>query len=148
MTLRLSRKPGARSPKQNRANEKTDPVEHVQLTEDVPPPTPSPEPHDPACQISAGHGATVATEVTHDAAFADKANSSYTSWLTRDKAASYLRSAGYPISEQQLAKLAVSGDCPQYRRWGRRVLDDPTLLMKWARDRESTPGRPAHHPMT
>jgi hypothetical protein len=46
------------------------------------------------------------------------------------KAAGHLRSAGYPISEQRLAKLAVTGDGPEYRRWGSRVLYDPTLLMK------------------
>ena len=147
MTLHLSRKPGARSSQQTLAGGDVKAAERVSLAALVPPPIRSSGPEDPTCQINVGHGVTVATEVTHDIAFADEANSSHTLWLTRDKAAGYLSSLGYPITAQRLAKLAVSGDGPEYRRWGNRALYDPTLLMKWAKNRESTPGRTAQDPM-
>jgi hypothetical protein len=150
MTLRMSTKPGAKSPKQTLADEDAKAGGPAQLTANSRPggATQSPQPDDPACEIRTGHCATAAVESAHDVAFADEAGSSYTLWLTRDKAASYRSSAGYPITTNRLAKLAVTGGGPEYRRWGSRMLYDPTLLMKCAKDRESTPGRPAHHPMT
>lgn len=150
MSRRADRKSWVRSLKETLAGRDAAAGEPVQSIANLPPggPTHSPEPDGPSCHVSADHDAAAPAEATHDAGFADEANSSHTSWLTRDKAASQLRSAGYPISEQRLAKLAVTGDGPEYRRWGSRVLYDPTLLMKWAKDRVSTPGRPAHRPMT
>lgn len=151
MTVYVSpREPGAGSSKRTRTVEDAEaggPVQSIAISSPGGP-THSPEPDGPSCHVSADHDATAPAEEIYDAAFADEANNSGMPWLTRDKAASYLRSAGYPISDQRLAKLAVTGDGPEYRRWGSRVLYDPTLLMKWAKNRKGTPGRPARRPTT
>lgn len=55
--------------------------------------------------------------------------------LTRKQAAQYLSESGYLISVPLLAKLAVSGNGPRYRRWGRRVLYQPEDLLRWAEER-------------
>ena len=99
-------------------------------------------------QIRSGHGATAATEMTHDAAFADEVDSSYTVWLPRDKAADYLRSVGYRITPQRLAKLAVTGGGPESCCWEGHEFYEVTQLIEWAQRRASTPGRTAPHPMT
>jgi hypothetical protein len=146
MSLRADRKSWVTGLKETLEGRDAAAAEPVQSIANLPPR--GPEPDGPSCQVSVDHDATAPAEEIHDAAFADEANNSGMPWLTRDKAASYLRSAGYPISEQRLAKLAVTGDGPEYRRWGSRVLYDPTLLMKWAKDRECNPARPAHYPRT
>jgi hypothetical protein len=150
MSLRADRKSWVTGLKETLESRDAAAGEPVQSIANLPPggPTHSPDPDDPSCQVSADHDATAPAAAIHGAAFTDEAKSANTSWLTRDGAASYLRAAGYPISEQRLAKLAVTGDGPEYRRWGSRVLYDPILLMKWAKDRESTPSRPAHQPRT
>ena len=93
------------------------------------------DPANPHCEITADHVAASATQKTPDAAPTNDANSSNQLFLTRDKAASHLRSGGYPITTQRLARLAGTSAGPEYRRWGNRVLYDLTLLMKWAQDR-------------
>src|SRR4051812_48072593 len=59
--------------------------------------------------------------------------------LSRDQAARFLRRLGYPISANRLAKLAVHGGGPLYRKWGRSVVYDPFTLLEWAQGRESSP---------
>jgi len=59
--------------------------------------------------------------------------------LTREKAAAYLLQAGFPITKSRLAKLAMTGDGPEYRIWGRRALYRADALLKWADDRASSP---------
>lgn len=55
--------------------------------------------------------------------------------FTRDRAAKFLQELGYPISANRLAKLAVEGDGPAYRRWGGRVLYRESDLISWAEER-------------
>jgi hypothetical protein len=149
MILRVGPAPGTRSPQQTLAGGDADSGERVPLTANSRSArTPSLEPDNPHCEITADHVAASATQKTPGAAPTNDANSSNQLFLTRDKAASYLRSVGYPITPQRLAKLAGTSAGPEYRRWGNRVLYDLTSLIKWAKDRESTPQRPTHHPTT
>jgi hypothetical protein len=57
--------------------------------------------------------------------------------LSRDQAAKYLCTLGYEISANRLAKLAVHGGGPEYKKWGRRVVYCPLKLLEWAKSRES-----------
>jgi len=61
--------------------------------------------------------------------------------VTRNGAAEYLGSLGFPISANRLAKLAVTGGGPEYHRWGGRVLYEPASLLQWAKEREKTVDR-------
>ena len=56
--------------------------------------------------------------------------------LSRDQAARFLCKLGYQISANRLAKLAVSGDGPDYMTWGRKVVYRPLKLLAWAKARE------------
>lgn len=55
--------------------------------------------------------------------------------LTREKAAEYLTKLGYPTTRSSLARLAVSGGGPVYRKWGRNVLYRPDDLLTWIEER-------------
>jgi hypothetical protein len=62
--------------------------------------------------------------------------------LRRSEAATYIRDRwGYPCSRATLAKLAVVGSGPVFRRAGRFPIYDPLELDKWVRARVSRPVR-------
>ena len=69
--------------------------------------------------------------------------------LRRNDAARYVIDTwGIPVSKQTLAKLAVIGGGPEYRKAGRVPLYDPGDLDAWARSRlgpkqRSTTDRPS-----
>ncbi|MFZ0457125.1 MAG: hypothetical protein WAM17_01505 [Rhodoplanes sp.] len=63
-------------------------------------------------------------------------------FLRRDEAANYLRSKfGFRCSKQTLAKLAVLGGGPVYRKAGVTPIYDPTELDRWARTKIGPPRR-------
>ena len=116
MTAHVScSEPGARSSNRTRAIEDTEAGRPEQSIENLPPssPTHPPEPDDPACESRAGHAVTDANEEIPRAEFIYETDSSYTVWLRRDKAVSYLRSVGYSLSARRLAKQAVTRDGPE-----------------------------------
>jgi hypothetical protein len=69
----------------------------------------------------------------------DHPNSNDLTVLTRDRAAAYLQTLGYPISKNRLAKMAVEGGGPLYQRWGGRVIYRPAELRAWAEARAGMP---------
>lgn len=70
----------------------------------------------------------------HDASRSDAAGSY--EFLRRDDAAEYVRRTyGFPCSPRWLAKLAVVGDGPIFRKAGRTVLYERDDLDVWARSR-------------
>lgn len=63
-------------------------------------------------------------------------------FLRRADAASYIQSVyGFPCSRQWLAKLAVIGGGPVYRKAGRTPIYAPADLDAWARARIGQPQR-------
>ena len=60
-------------------------------------------------------------------------------YLTRQEAAEYLTSKGYPTAKGTLQKLACVGGGPEYQLFGNRALYQPEKLLCWARARLSTP---------
>jgi hypothetical protein len=54
-------------------------------------------------------------------------------WLTRKEVAAFLKSHGFPITVNRLAKYAVTGDGPDYRHWCGHVLYDRDTALAWAR---------------
>ncbi|MER9142039.1 hypothetical protein NKH92_05025 [Mesorhizobium sp. M0871] len=57
-------------------------------------------------------------------------------FLRRAEAASYINSKfGFPCSKQWLAKLAVTGGGPVYRKAGRTPIYSPADLDAWAESR-------------
>lgn len=63
-------------------------------------------------------------------------------YLTRAAAAHYVRATyGFPCSRQWLAKLAVVGGGPVYRKAGRTPLYAPSDLDEWATTRIGAPQR-------
>jgi hypothetical protein len=57
-------------------------------------------------------------------------------FLRRAQAAAYVRSKfGFPCSKQWLAKLAVTGGGPVYRKAGRTPIYSPVDLDAWAESR-------------
>jgi hypothetical protein len=72
----------------------------------------------------------------------DDLPSSATYYLTRAHAAHYVRATyGFPCSRQWLAKLAVIGGGPVFRKAGRTPLYAPTDLDGWALARIGAPQR-------
>lgn len=59
--------------------------------------------------------------------------------LTREKSAAYLSELGYPMTPQRLAKLAVSGGGPAYRRWGNVAVYRVDDLLAWIDERSGAP---------
>jgi hypothetical protein len=63
-------------------------------------------------------------------------SSSQAVYLRRDQAATYIQSKyGFPCSRQWLAKLAVTGGGPAFRKAGRYPLYDLPDLDDWAKNR-------------
>jgi hypothetical protein len=60
-------------------------------------------------------------------------------FLTRDRAAEYLRSKGIPCQKAYLAKLATVGGGPVFRRLGSRTLYQAQDLDDWIMRRLSDP---------
>jgi hypothetical protein len=62
--------------------------------------------------------------------------------LRRREAAQYVRETyGVPCAEKSLAKLAVVGGGPTFRRYGRLPMYDPEHLDEWVRSKLSQPIR-------
>lgn len=55
--------------------------------------------------------------------------------VSRDEVARILSSAGFRTSLATLAKLAVTGDGPEYIKFGRHVMYDPEVALRWAKER-------------
>lgn len=55
--------------------------------------------------------------------------------LTRREAAAYLTERGFRIAATTLGKLAVVGNSPKYRRWGRLALYATADLDTWSEAR-------------
>lgn len=73
----------------------------------------------------------------HDARHADLAR-----FLRRGDAAQYIQATfGFPCSRQWLAKLAVTGGGPVYRKAGRTPIYAPADLDAWASSRTGEPQR-------
>jgi hypothetical protein len=69
-------------------------------------------------------------------------SSAPTRYLTRADAAQYVRTTyGFPCSRQWLAKLAVIGGGPIFRKAGRTPLYAPADLEAWALARIGAPQR-------
>ena len=67
-------------------------------------------------------------------------NAIQTKLLRRDEAADYLEKIhGQPCNKQYLAKLAVTGGGPAFRKAGKYPLYAPTDLDAWALSRLSPP---------
>ena len=65
-----------------------------------------------------------------------------TNYFRRDSAATYVRDTyGMPCSSQWLAKLAVIGGGPAYRKAGRIPIYEQAALDEWANGRLSKPVR-------
>jgi hypothetical protein len=63
-------------------------------------------------------------------------------FLRRAQAADYVQTAyGFPCSRQWLAKLAVTGGGPIYRKAGRTPIYAPADLDAWAMERIGAPQR-------
>lgn len=63
-------------------------------------------------------------------------------YLRREEAAVYIRDVwGFPCSRQWLAKLAVIGGGPVYRKAGRTPIYAPSDLDAWALERIGAPQR-------
>jgi hypothetical protein len=63
-------------------------------------------------------------------------------YLSRTEAAQYIRTRyGFPCSRQWLAKLAVLGGGPIFRKAGRSPIYSPTDLDDWAMARIGEPQR-------
>jgi hypothetical protein len=63
-------------------------------------------------------------------------------YLRRSEAASYVEATyGFPCSRQWLAKLAVVGGGPVYRKAGRTPIYETTELNRWAETRIGPPQR-------
>jgi hypothetical protein len=59
--------------------------------------------------------------------------------LSRVQAAAYLTEIGFPTAPSRLAKFAVSGGGPAYRKWGLSTVYLPSDLVAWAQTRAGTP---------
>jgi hypothetical protein len=59
--------------------------------------------------------------------------------LRRKALAAALTSAGYPIAEQTLARMAVEGSGPPFRVWGRFPVYQWSSALRWAEARAGTP---------
>ena len=72
----------------------------------------------------------------------DTRNTDAIRYLRRTDAAAYIASRfGFPCSRQWLAKLAVTGGGPVYRKAGRTPIYAPDDLDAWARSRIGAPQR-------
>jgi hypothetical protein len=61
------------------------------------------------------------------------------SLLTRAQAAEFLTHNGYPIRRGTLDTMASRGGGPKFRKWGQRVLYQPSDLILWAQSRLGQP---------
>jgi hypothetical protein len=66
--------------------------------------------------------------------------------LTRREAAEHLTQAGFRVSPGTLAKYAVTGSGPPYRKFGCRPLYFPSDLLNWAQSRTTLPRRSTSEP--
>ncbi len=57
--------------------------------------------------------------------------------VSRNEVANILRAAGFRTTSSTLAKLAVSGEGPEFIKFGRHVLYDPKTALRWAHGRLS-----------
>jgi Helix-turn-helix domain len=64
-----------------------------------------------------------------------------TRYFSRDEASEYLKTRGFKIAKQTLAKYAVTGGGPAYRTFGSRVVYDPSDLDAWIEQRLTAPRR-------
>jgi hypothetical protein len=55
--------------------------------------------------------------------------------VSRVEVARILSSSGFRTSLSTLAKLAITGDGPEFIKFGRHVMYDPVVALKWARER-------------
>ena len=62
-------------------------------------------------------------------------------YLTRQGATAYLREHGLTCGSFLLAQLAMTGDGPQFRYWGRRPIYTEDNLDKWIESRLGAPVR-------
>lgn len=58
-------------------------------------------------------------------------------WLRRKEAAAFCTARGCTTASATLAKLAVVGGGPEFRRWGRIPLYEPDALDRWIEGRLS-----------
>lgn len=56
-------------------------------------------------------------------------------YLTRDEVSDHCKRRGLPIEKQTLAKYAVTGGGPAYRKFGPRVVYDPADVEDWIKQR-------------
>lgn len=61
--------------------------------------------------------------------------------LSRRAAAQFIRARGIPSEPSTLAKYATIGGGPSMRKFGRRVLYEPTALSEWIEEKLSGPRR-------
>ena len=61
--------------------------------------------------------------------------------LSRNEAADFLTSRGYPVAPATLAKLASIGGGPVFESFGRKPLYRPADLLMWVRAKSSGPRR-------
>lgn len=62
-----------------------------------------------------------------------------TQWLNRAQAADYICRRGFQVRASSLAKYAVVGSGPVFRRWNRRCIYSPADLEAWIATRLSPP---------
>ena len=55
--------------------------------------------------------------------------------VSRIEVARILSSAGFRTSFATLARLAITGDGPEFIKFGRQVMYDPEVALRWARER-------------
>jgi hypothetical protein len=60
-------------------------------------------------------------------------------YLSRNELAGFLTAEGYPVSAKTLAKYAVIGGGPLYRKFGNRCLTTPQEGLDWAESKLSEP---------
>jgi hypothetical protein len=62
-------------------------------------------------------------------------------YYSSDEAAAYLTNCGLPIKKQTLAKYRVTGEGPEFRKFGSRVLYHPRGLDAWKELKLTKPRR-------
>ena len=71
-----------------------------------------------------------------------------TRYLTRTKAAEYIRGQGLRYSAATLQKLATTGGGPVYRRFGNRAVYTTANLDEWIKHKLSAPTRSTSEVLT
>ena len=70
---------------------------------------------------------------------ANQPHETISEYLTRQEAASFLTSRGFPTAKGTLQKYVTVGGGPRYQRFGNRALYKPNDLIEWAQGRLSAP---------